>query len=83
MILPRSRWQKNKGVNALNLTVVRQRRAARCPSSAELNGLIGCIDPGMLLQVALHQVYRGSDQAPPRNGGFVADWNLQPRWTWV
>ena len=54
---------KNGKVNFIDFIVRRQRRVARSTFSAELNGLVDSVEQMLLLQMALHQTCRGTQQS--------------------
>ena len=52
--------------NPIDFTVSRQRRVVRSISGAEPNGLVDNIEQLLLLQCALHRIYRDKAQSPER-----------------
>ena len=60
-VLPMS---ANGKVNPIDDTARRQRRVVMCTFGAESNGLVESVEQMLLLQVALHQIYCGTQQSP-------------------
>ena len=66
------------GANLVDFTARRQRRVARCTSSAELIGSVDRMGQMMLPQVALHPIYRGTTQGPEIMADLLESGMLHP-----
>ena len=62
-----------------DFTVSRQRRVARSTFNAELNGLVDGVEQLFLLQIILHQIYRGTHQSPEEMIDLFENGGLHPR----